>query len=531
MTGVVKSGLKAALAGAMALPTRYLSDLVVSTTRRRMRLRRRLSASAAPFYATLAVELPHQIATTYVFPAANVLASACAAYLQRMFSPQSPSIAVGVSFDLAGGFPTPSPVEAPLSDPQAAPAAAAISVNFIAGIAVGAVVFVVFAVAVVSRLLAYRRHQAKNRGKKKDKKVVRVHPDLANSNNVTDRVGGGGGGDGSATDNLRPSATLSGWGWSSDSRVSHDKSPFDARSTEAVTGSVLCPATPLVPDSATGGSGSNASTAPDSVGGRTSTSTIHGSGGSGSGERKPSHAVVGRRASTQPGFCPIPWSVLEPVKVLGKQLEGTYGVVFKAKWSTKTVAVKIFKINSSGMSYSQALKSLENESDNLLTASANQLNDNIVKFLGIAEGDVPKIWIDVVNKAGLLGQTLDSNAMLAIVTRWEDGGTLHDLLHSNKPCVLPVVKRMCILVEIAQGLYHLHNNEKFVIVHGDIKPANVLLSDKMSVRLADFGLAVVKEEVERNSTLLRATSGAAASLNSSASGTAVGTWAYMYVLK
>ena len=205
--------------------------------------------------------------------------------------------------------------------------------------------------------------------------------------------------------------------------------------------------------------------------------------------------------------------------------------MFKAKWSTKTVAVKIFKINSSGMSYSQALKSLENESDNLLTASANQLNDNIVKFLGIAEGDVPKIWIDVVNKAGLLGQTLDSNAMLAIVTRWEDGGTLHDLLHSNKPCVLPVVKRMCILVEIAQGLYHLHNNEKFVIVHGDIKPANVLLSDKMSVRLADFGLAVVKEEVERNSTLLRATSGAAASLNSSASGTAVGTWAYMYVLK
>ena len=86
-----------------------------------------------------------------------------------------------------------------------------------------------------------------------------------------------------------------------------------------------------------------------------------------------------------------------------------------------------------------------------------------------------------------------SRSMIALVTRFEGGGNLHDALHAVKPCVIPMVERLRILVEIATGLFHLHRAEGEAIIHGDIKSENVLFSGKgMQVRLADFGLSKVR---------------------------------------
>ena len=56
-----------------------------------------------------------------------------------------------------------------------------------------------------------------------------------------------------------------------------------------------------------------------------------------------------------------------------------------------------------------------------------------------------------------------------------------------------MIEKLRLLTGIARGIAELHSAG---VVHADIKPDNVLLSsnDPPEVRLADFGLSVIKEE-------------------------------------
>jgi serine/threonine protein kinase len=49
------------------------------------------------------------------------------------------------------------------------------------------------------------------------------------------------------------------------------------------------------------------------------------------------------------------------------------------------------------------------------------------------------------------------------------------------------------LFQTARGLEYLHSHEP-VIVHGDLKAANVLINDKGEAMLSDFGLAKIQQE-------------------------------------
>jgi serine/threonine protein kinase len=73
-------------------------------------------------------------------------------------------------------------------------------------------------------------------------------------------------------------------------------------------------------------------------------------------------------------------------------------------------------------------------------------------------------------------------------------------------------EKIRLLLEIATGLYHLHHCEGQAITHGDLKPENILLSDrtdKAKVRLADFGLARVRQELDKSLGTRRSTAGGA----------------------
>ncbi|XP_019427291.1 PREDICTED: receptor-like serine/threonine-protein kinase At4g25390 [Lupinus angustifolius] len=75
-----------------------------------------------------------------------------------------------------------------------------------------------------------------------------------------------------------------------------------------------------------------------------------------------------------------------------------------------------------------------------------------------------------------------------------DNGNLHDaLLRRNSPHFINWNKRFHLIFDIAKGIQYLHSFDT-PIIHGDIKPSNILLDRCFSAKIADFGLAQFKTD-------------------------------------
>ncbi|KAF9673054.1 hypothetical protein SADUNF_Sadunf11G0109000 [Salix dunnii] len=103
-------------------------------------------------------------------------------------------------------------------------------------------------------------------------------------------------------------------------------------------------------------------------------------------------------------------------------------------------------------------------------------HDNIVKLLGYC----------------------DNQDEGALVFEYVSNGTLQDKLHgagreirksSSTGTVLSWRKRVAIAYQLAQALEYLHEKCPLQIVHGDIKPSNILLDEQLNCKLCDFGFA------------------------------------------
>ncbi|XP_076894659.1 receptor kinase-like protein Xa21 [Bidens hawaiensis] len=68
-------------------------------------------------------------------------------------------------------------------------------------------------------------------------------------------------------------------------------------------------------------------------------------------------------------------------------------------------------------------------------------------------------------------------------------GSLQDSLHSSEgTSELSLLQRINILMGVAFALDYIHNHCIPVVVHGDLKPSNILLDDDMVAHVGDFGL-------------------------------------------
>ncbi|KAL0342170.1 UNVERIFIED_CONTAM: putative LRR receptor-like serine/threonine-protein kinase [Sesamum calycinum] len=54
---------------------------------------------------------------------------------------------------------------------------------------------------------------------------------------------------------------------------------------------------------------------------------------------------------------------------------------------------------------------------------------------------------------------------------------------------LTLMQRLNIAIDVASALEYLHNGTDSAVVHGDLKPSNILLDDVMTAHVGDFGLA------------------------------------------
>nr|GEZ22772.1 leucine-rich repeat protein [Tanacetum cinerariifolium] len=94
------------------------------------------------------------------------------------------------------------------------------------------------------------------------------------------------------------------------------------------------------------------------------------------------------------------------------------------------------------------------------------------------------------------------NDFKALVYEFMPSGSLHDWLHSNaNASKLNLLQRVNILRDVATALDYLHNCCQTTIVHGDMKPSNILLDADMVAHVGDVGLArLLGTDLNQNSS-------------------------------
>src|SRR5579863_9721682 len=169
------------------------------------------------------------------------------------------------------------------------------------------------------------------------------------------------------------------------------------------------------------------------------------------------------------GLCPVNWTTadghfdpakaLQPGKVLGhyriKRLlgEGTFGTVFAA-WDLRLeriVALKVLKLNAAA-SRTAVLREAR--------AAASLNHPNVCSIYAVDEED----------------------GLPVIAMEYIEGRPLTDAqMHG-----LPPESKIRLASQIAAGLAAAHARE---IVHGDLKPDNILVTPDLTPRILDFGLS------------------------------------------
>jgi DnaJ-class molecular chaperone/serine/threonine protein kinase len=177
--------------------------------------------------------------------------------------------------------------------------------------------------------------------------------------------------------------------------------------------------------------------------------------------------------------------------------QGHLAFVLKGKWKkfhNKIIALKI--LTQSMCEAKNGLVSFEIEAEHLrkegeIILLANQKGiSNIIHLHGFVEGTLP---IDLVNQ--LQCPASENDQAFGLLLEYIESIPLSLLLYPKPTMIktpLALADQIHILVEISLALAEMHSSG---IIHGDLKPQNVLLSlhTPPLVKLIDFGLSNIYE--------------------------------------
>nr|XP_016477766.1 PREDICTED: probable LRR receptor-like serine/threonine-protein kinase At3g47570 [Nicotiana tabacum] len=144
---------------------------------------------------------------------------------------------------------------------------------------------------------------------------------------------------------------------------------------------------------------------------------------------------------------------------------GGFGSVYKGIFANGMVlAIKVFNLQIEG-----AFKSFDTECEIL----RNLRHRNLTKVISSCTN-------------------MDFKALLL---EYMPNGRLEQWLHSDD-YYLNMIQRLDIMIDVASALEYLHHGYATVVVHGDLKPSNVLLDERLVGHVSDFGLTKLLGEGE-----------------------------------
>ncbi|CAM0913444.1 unnamed protein product [Alopecurus aequalis] len=163
--------------------------------------------------------------------------------------------------------------------------------------------------------------------------------------------------------------------------------------------------------------------------------------------------------------------ILKSSNLIGK---GCFGEVYKGLLDNRLVAIKK-PINGSALETDQFA--------NEVIIQSQVIHKNIVKLIGCClEVDAPMLVYEFISQ-----------------------GSVHDILHKNNTnkVFLNLDARLSIAAQSADGLAYMHSKANIRILHGDVKPANILLDDNFVAKISDFGISrLIARDKEQTGSII-----------------------------
>lgn len=97
------------------------------------------------------------------------------------------------------------------------------------------------------------------------------------------------------------------------------------------------------------------------------------------------------------------------------------------------------------------------------------------------------------NLVRLLGFCLEGMERLLIYEFHPNSSLDHFIFDPNRRSLINWDSRYKIILGIARGILYLHQDSQLRIIHRDLKASNILLDEKMTAKISDFGLAKLIE--------------------------------------
>ncbi|XP_030563190.1 mitogen-activated protein kinase kinase kinase 7 [Drosophila novamexicana] len=152
---------------------------------------------------------------------------------------------------------------------------------------------------------------------------------------------------------------------------------------------------------------------------------------------------------------------------LGEKVgHGSYGVVCKAIWRNQLVAVKEFFASAEQKDIQKEVKQL-----------SRVKHPNIIALHG----------------------TSSAQQATYLIMEYAEGGSLHNFLHGKVKPAYSLAHAMSWARQCAEGVAYLHGMSPKPLIHRDLKPLNLLLTNKgRNLKICDFGTVADKSTMMTN---------------------------------